>query len=225
MGSSDEIFRFNLEQGRFQTTLRTSTGAEMNCCEFNPAHELFTCGSTDGLVECWDPRAPSTVKPIGLLNCNVDELFENGGGKCAITALKYRDGLNLAVGTSTGHVLLYDIRSSRPLLVKDHRYELPIKDVQWHKQTDLVVSIDKRACKIWDRNTVTKSFYLSTKLFFFKVNQLNTFKGKTVHFDRARNRAEQRLPGARQRHDFHGQRGAQNTRLLYTCLLYTSRRG
>ena len=30
-----------------------------------------------------------------------------------ITSLAFRDGLNLAVGTSTGHILLYDIRSSR----------------------------------------------------------------------------------------------------------------
>ena len=123
--------------------------AELNCCEFNPAHELFTCGSTEGVVECWDPRC-SPAKPVGLLNCCLEE-----DQKCAITALKYKDGLNLAVGTSNGHILLYDIRSSKPVLVKDHRYELPIKDVQWHKDSDLVVSLDKRACKIWDKNTVS----------------------------------------------------------------------
>lgn len=157
VGASDEIYRFNLELGKFQTSLRTSSASstEFNCCQFNPVHELFTCGSNDGIVECWDPRV-SPAKPVGLLDCRVDELFDENaaGGKCAITALKYRDGLNLAVGTSTGHIVLYDIRSSKPLLVKDHRYELPIKDIQWHVESDLVLSIDKRACKIWDRHTV-----------------------------------------------------------------------
>jgi ribosome biogenesis protein ENP2 len=158
--SSDEIHRFNLEQGRFQTTLKTTSNSELNCCEFNPVHELFTCGSTDGLVECWDPRT-SPAKPVGLLNCAVDSLFETHAAehKCAVTTLKYRDGLNLAVGTSTGHVLLYDLRSSKPLLVKDHRYELPIKDLQWHKDNDMVLSIDKRACKIWDRHSVSEFYF------------------------------------------------------------------
>ncbi len=92
---------------------------------------------------------------MGLLNCSVDSLFDTNAPNqnCAITTLKYRDGLNLAVGTSTGHVLLYDLRSNKPLLIKDHRYELPIKDIQWHKDNDMILSIDKRACKIWDRNT------------------------------------------------------------------------
>ena len=49
---------------------------------------------------------------------------------------------------------MYDIRSSRPMLVKDHRFELPIKQIEWHKDNDMILSIDKRSCKIWDRHTV-----------------------------------------------------------------------
>lgn len=105
VGATDEIFRFNLEQGCFQSSLKSSTSSENYCCEFNPDHELFACGNAEGIVECWDPRAP---KQIGLLNCNVDALFEdssnNTARKCGITCMKYRDGLNLAIGTSTGHV-------------------------------------------------------------------------------------------------------------------------
>ena len=149
---SNEIMRFNMEQGRFHTSLPSSTSDENNCCEFNPVHELFACGNTDGVVECWDPRAPP--KNVGVLNCNVDSLLAESQLKtCAVTALKFRDGLNLAVGTSTGHILLYDIRSSRPLLVKDHRFELPIKQVEWQRDSDLVLSVDKRVCKIWDRHS------------------------------------------------------------------------
>ena len=107
VGASNEIYRFNLEQGCFKTSLKSPTSVEYNCCEFNPVHELFACGNTDGIVECWDPRAP---KNVGALNCNLSNLFDNeetAGRNCAITALKFRDGLNLAVGTSTGHVSLF----------------------------------------------------------------------------------------------------------------------
>ena len=62
-------------------------------------------------------------------------------------------GLNLAVGTSTGHILLYDIRSSRPLLVKDHLYGTPIKSLIFHSTLDQVISLDSKAVKIWDRLT------------------------------------------------------------------------
>ncbi len=48
--------------------------------------------------------------------------------------------------------------------MKDHRYELPIKDIEWHMESDLVMSIDKKVCKIWDKNTVRlldHAFYLN----------------------------------------------------------------
>ena len=45
-------------------------------------------------------------------------------------------GLRLAVGLSTGHVALYDIRRGAPLLVKDHNYGLPIVDIKWHGAGD-----------------------------------------------------------------------------------------
>ena len=101
----DEIYRFNLEQGCFQTSLKSSATLENNCCEFNPVHELFACGNSDGIVECWDPRGPP--KQISFLNCSLDSLFVDSNTtnkKCAITCMKFKDGLNLAVGTSTGHV-------------------------------------------------------------------------------------------------------------------------
>lgn len=50
-----------------------------------------------------------------------------------LTALRYDDsGLHCAVGTSNGLVALYDLRSSRPLLVKDHMYGDKITDIKFH---------------------------------------------------------------------------------------------
>lgn len=74
----------------------------------------------------------------------------------AITKLKFNGALQLGVGSSSGHVLLYDIRSSKPLLVKDHMNEIPIKNIEFHKQMNYVYSMDSLVLKIWEANTVSK---------------------------------------------------------------------
>ncbi|KAF0301035.1 Nucleolar protein 10 [Amphibalanus amphitrite] len=62
-------------------------------------------------------------------------------------------GLQIGVGLSTGQVLLYDIRSDKPLLVKDHYNELPIKDIRFHSGMDLVMSMDSKVVKIWEKES------------------------------------------------------------------------
>lgn len=58
-------------------------------------------------------------------------------------------------------VLLYDLRSNQPLLVKDHFYSLPIKSLHFHDKLDLIVSADSKIIKIWNKDTVriSKSHY------------------------------------------------------------------
>ena len=55
-------------------------------------------------------------------------------------------------------MLLYDLRSSRPLLVKDHFYNLPIKSLNFHGPLDLVVSADSKIIKMWNKDTVSLGF-------------------------------------------------------------------
>ena len=50
-----------------------------------------------------------------------------------LTALRFDPGgLQLAAGTSSGLVGLWDLRSRRPLLVKDHMYGDAIRDIKFH---------------------------------------------------------------------------------------------
>ncbi|MBZ3885279.1 Nucleolar protein 10, partial [Sciurus carolinensis] len=70
-----------------------------------------------------------------------------------ISALKFNGALTMAVGTSTGQVLLYDLRSDKPLLVKDHQYGLPIKSVHFQESLDLILSSDSRIIKMWNKNS------------------------------------------------------------------------
>lgn len=50
-----------------------------------------------------------------------------------LTALRFDDsGLQCAVGTTNGLVALFDLRASRPSIVKDHMYGAPIIDIKFH---------------------------------------------------------------------------------------------
>lgn len=53
------------------------------------------------------------------------------------------------------YVSLYDLRSSKPTLVKDHQYGLPVVNVHFHRPAAessqrLVISADARVVKAWD---------------------------------------------------------------------------
>ena len=102
----------------------------MNVARVCPANGLLAAGGEDGALECFDMRAPVTA--TRLPGASV------GGG--AVTCLRFDDaGMTvrslfacrrllalrshacypqLAVGTHGGTVLLYDLRSSRPVLTK-----------------------------------------------------------------------------------------------------------
>lgn len=66
-------------------------------------------------------------------------------------------------------VLLYDLRSSQPLLVKDHFYNLPIKSLNFYNQLDLVVSADSKIIKFWNKDTVSFLTDFQNKFFVFKM--------------------------------------------------------
>jgi len=55
-GSTSEIYRLNLDQGRFLAPLVSSCPG-INVCGYDPVHSLLAFGGEDGVVECWDPRS------------------------------------------------------------------------------------------------------------------------------------------------------------------------
>ena len=86
----------------------------------------------------------------------------------------------MAVGTSTGHILLYDIRSSRPLLIKDHFYGIPIKKLLFHSTLDQVISLDAKSVKIWDR--ATGKPYTSIESETAELNDICAYEGSGLIF-------------------------------------------
>jgi ribosome biogenesis protein ENP2 len=75
-----------------------------------------------------------------------------------VTALQFdkNNGLALGIGTSTGHCLLYDLRAPLPFLIKDHKYEQPIRSIVFHPSQS-ILSADSKAIKIWDPANVRPS--------------------------------------------------------------------
>ncbi|KAL4919881.1 WD40-repeat-containing domain protein [Aspergillus aurantiobrunneus] len=169
-----EVFRLNLELGRYMRSFEVDVGGDdftsagggalqggINTGAVNTgaiaeeSHGLLAFGTTLGTVELWDPRAkgragvllpPTQIGPDDPRN--------------EITALEFhRSGLTLATGSSNGLIHLYDLRSPVPLLKKDQGYGFPIHTLKFllpssttREQTmdPKILSSDKKIIKIWD---------------------------------------------------------------------------
>ena len=67
-----------------------------------------------------------------------------------VTSVAYEDtGVMLAAGTGTGCVALYDVRSSKPVYVKEHNHGLPIHTCAFHQASGSVLSSDEKIVKGW----------------------------------------------------------------------------
>ena len=119
------------------------------------SHNLLAFGTSLGTVEFWDQRSRSR---IGVLQPQTQ--VDRVDGRQEITALEFdRSGLNLATGSSTGIIHLYDLRSPTPTLKKDQGYGYPLHTLIFlesstrtrSQNTDSkILSADKRIIKIWD---------------------------------------------------------------------------
>ncbi len=139
----------------------------VNSVDVNPRHGLWSFG-LDGVdrghVEFWDPRSRSTLTSLTL---PTSSLLPSSGistststSTISVTSLQSHptDGLSLAVGTNTGHTLLYDIRSSRPFAIKDQGYGEKVRDVHWlvgEGGEGKVMSSDTKVVKVWEKNDVS----------------------------------------------------------------------
>lgn len=171
-----EVFRINLEQGRFMREFEVDVGGDdkasagagalqggINTGGVNTAaiaeesHGLVAFGTSIGTVEFWDSR--SRARAATLIS-PPDTEASSDLGRAEITALSFhRSGITTAVGTSTGLIYLYDLRSPTPLLKKDHGYGYPVQTVQFLTPSTSsrraisegkILSADKRILKLWN---------------------------------------------------------------------------
>lgn len=135
VGTSPDIYRLNLERGQFLQPFETSCSI-LNTVDVNPHHNLVCVGSEEGTIEAFDSR---DKKKVSTLDVAVHlKQFKNFP---SVTTLKFKNELQMAIGTASGHVLMYDIRSKQPMTIKDHLNQLPIKRINFGLE-NYVYSLD-----------------------------------------------------------------------------------
>lgn len=155
--SGSDVYRLSLEDGRFMAPLQ-SGAAGVNRVAVSRVTALVGTGCDGGLVQVWDPREYET--PAASLRVpgpgGASAASKDGSSGCDVTALAFDErSLCMAVGTSDGRALLYDLRSSKPLMTKVHQYGLPVIRAAFHRGSpggDVVVTADARVVKLWRRS-------------------------------------------------------------------------
>lgn len=173
-----EVFRFNLEEGRYMQPLtvghrqgKNQMEVEdvdgVNCIDVNRRHGLWSFGldgASSGHVEFWDSRSRTALTSLHLPSSSLLPSSQSREG-VSVTALQSHptDGLSLAVGTSTGHTLLYDIRSPRPFAVKDQGYGEALRSVEWLTgqggAEGKVATADSKVIKVWHKDTPSTNHF------------------------------------------------------------------
>ena len=146
-----------------------------NCIAVSPSHAMTVLGGEDGMLRMFDNRCVGSenggnVSPFAVLDVDTavyghgfnskgnssnrgvgGSSGERGGstGGGATSVAVDNTGLHLAVGTSDGCVVLYDVRSSKPMHVRAHRYGLPIHTVRFHSGSGCVVGSDSKVVQFW----------------------------------------------------------------------------
>ncbi|USW48033.1 Putative nucleolar protein 10/Enp2 [Septoria linicola] len=164
-----EVFRLNLELGRFMKGYEVDVGGDdvnsfgsgalqggvntgaVNCAAIaDQSHGLLAFGTSLGTVEFWDARSRNRASVLGSPALSSNDL----DGRPEITALSFhRSGLALATGNSNGIVRTYDLRSPLPLLEKQQGYDNSIRTLQYIESplvSAKVLSADRKGIKLWD---------------------------------------------------------------------------
>lgn len=161
VGASSEIYRLNLERGQFLQPLQTQSTSSVNRIGINPDHHLVTVGTQEGTIEAWDLRAKNRVGVLDVaMHIPKFKTFPS------VTALKFRDSLQLGVGTQSGHVLVFDIRANQPTIVKDHLNQFPIRQVAFNPAQNAIYSMDTAIFKIWNEVSAKQIAYIESETSF-----------------------------------------------------------
>eukprot|EP00331_Platyophrya_macrostoma_P010867 CAMPEP_0176429192 /NCGR_PEP_ID=MMETSP0127-20121128/13576_1 /TAXON_ID=938130 /ORGANISM="Platyophrya macrostoma, Strain WH" /LENGTH=641 /DNA_ID=CAMNT_0017810973 /DNA_START=24 /DNA_END=1949 /DNA_ORIENTATION=+ len=158
-GTTHEIFRFNLETGSFVESYKTTSDDGVNCVESFAGSGLILTAGMNGCVEAWDSRSASCA---GVLRVTGNGAASGLTTSAEITtvATDNRNGLLFSCGTDKGNVLLYDIRSGRPLIQKDHMNGLPIVKTYFFQgkstttgESTHILTADTRSVKVWNKHS------------------------------------------------------------------------
>lgn len=97
-------------------------------------HQMLVVGNINGEIECYDSRSRDCLQCVKIFDDETRDLrFSN-------------DGMNLAVGSESGVVKVFDIRNNKPFLELEHAYETPITSTKFNG--DYILTSDRKTVKI-----------------------------------------------------------------------------
>lgn len=176
--NSQEVYRLNLEHGSFQNSIVTGF-SEANdgvvSMGINPQFPILGLGGRGGL-ESWDLRDRSSAGFLDIveslkssrhifsynsdstsvtINSSINSILNSLNSSTSpleVTTIRYNDetGMEVSLGLSTGHIITYDLRSSRPMYIYDHRYDAPIHSIKYHVPSRTLITADKFSTRLWD---------------------------------------------------------------------------
>lgn len=138
--SSSEIYRINLEEGRFLSSLQSSSET-INSVIYNKPLNIVMTGGSDGLLELWDYRQREKIGEIPYVS--------------PITCLSYNSEspLKYSLGFSNGLVRVFDLRYEKSVIDFQHQYREPINSIIFHDKSRSLLSADKKIVKIFNQDT------------------------------------------------------------------------
>lgn len=171
--NTNMIYRMNMEVGSFQEPWETKLEGGCSTIELNSIYPFAVFGGAKKpLIEFWDMRDSKQSTTQNILDTIENDISynhiydimnttnnNNTSSQTNITSLSFdHTGQQLSVGTSTGHIVIYDIRSNRPLNIQDHHYNLPIQKISYIKSSNALLTCDTKVIKLWDlKDTKMKS--------------------------------------------------------------------
>lgn len=145
--NDNEIYRLDLEYGKFTTSIRCSQCLNSTCLTRSSSENLLAVGSEQGLIEIWDTRM---IKKAALI---LDSKLHSVNKRSGISCLNFSELLNykLYCGQFSGDSILYDLRNNKPIIWKKIGNDLPLVAIG-EGARDVIVSVNKKIIKIWNES-------------------------------------------------------------------------
>ena len=168
-GASSEVSRLNLTTGSFMAPYATGEMNGVNALVTVPDYNLDLAGGANNRVYCYSSQcskktdlstgSSNSSSCMSLMSSVGSVQIPEDGIEVTALASDLKNPYHFAVGTSSGNVHLFDLRSSHVLLTKNHYSSLPISHVEFFSAPDetqrhlpFVISADAYALRIWNRN-------------------------------------------------------------------------
>jgi ribosome biogenesis protein ENP2 len=158
--AGSRVYRLNLDEGRFLPPLPTVSESN-ETIQLNQDFNLIGVGGDAGLYEVFDPR----TEPHARAACWNPAKHSSDFVQTKVTAAAFQ-GLNLGVGLDDGTLLLYDLRSAKPLGVRALGYGLPVQSINFHTAVhepgrSWLIAADRKCVKIFEDLQLEKAPFLS----------------------------------------------------------------